>query len=73
MLQEPKSCVPIFHRHIVFVIGNSTPRYRHKKHLDLVPVTKYDVIKHAAETDVFVRAVLRACVFVVVMLISCER
>ena len=48
-LQEPKSRVPTFPRQIGFVIGISTPRYRHTKSHS-VPMTNYNVIKYADVT-----------------------
>ena len=44
-----------FPRLIVFVIGTSTPRYGHTKKGDFVPVTNYDIIKHAYVTNVNTR------------------
>ena len=51
-LQATKSRVPNFPRQIVFVIGTSTPRYRHTKKGNSVPKTNYDVPKHADVIDV---------------------
>ena len=42
-------------RQIVFVMGTSTPSYRHTENDDSLPVTNYDVIKHADVTDVITR------------------
>ena len=46
--------VPTFPRQMVFVIGTSTPRYKHIKK-PFVPITNYDVIKHVDVTNVISR------------------
>ena len=43
--QATKSSVSTFPRQIVFVTGTSTPRYRHTKEGNFLPVSNYDVIK----------------------------
>ena len=43
-LHAPKGRVPTIPRQIVFVIGISPSRYRHKKKGDFVLTSKYDVI-----------------------------
>ena len=57
MSRAPKSREPTFPRQIVFVVGTSTPRYRHTKKGDFAPITNYDVKYHADVTDVTTRVV----------------